>query len=78
MKNYLKRFFYEEDGTELIEWAIGIAIVAILAGTVFGIAQVANRKMLDAEEAIGKIDPNAIIDSAGGNIDPDAGTGAAD
>lgn len=73
MKNYLKRFFYEEDGTELIEWAIGIAIVAILAGTVFAIAKVANGKMIDAQEAISKIDPNAIIDSAGGDVD--AGTG---
>lgn len=68
MKKYFNRFLTEEDGTELIEWAIGIAIIAILAGTVFVIAQTANSKMQQANDLISQIDPNKVInDAAGGS-----------
>lgn len=66
MKNYLNRFLREEEGTELIEWAIGIAIIAILAGTVFAIAQTANSKMTQANELIGQIDPNKVLNGGTG------------
>lgn len=72
MKNYLNRFLREEEGTELIEWAIGIAIIAILAGTVFAIAQTANSKMAQANELIGQIDPNKVLNGGTGT---GAGTG---
>ena len=75
MKNYLNRFLREEEGTELIEWAIGIAIIAILAGTVFAIAQTANSKMTQANELIGQIDPNKVLNGGTGTGTNTSGTG---
>lgn len=59
MKEYFKYFIKNEDGGELIEYAIIIAIVAVLGIAVFNIASIAENKITGAGEAIAGIGPDA-------------------
>lgn len=54
-KKYFARFVHEDDGAELIEVAITIAIVAVVAAGVFGIVQIVQGKIQDASNLIGSI-----------------------
>ena len=65
MKKYLHRFIHEDDGTELSEWAIGIAIVAVLCGAVLVLVQTAKVKIDDANSLIGQIDPTIVTSGSG-------------
>lgn len=38
LKNYARKFIKDEEGAELIEWAIGVAIAGLLIGVAFTIA----------------------------------------
>lgn len=70
MKNYIKCFIHDDEGAELIEIAIAIAIVAILAASIFGIVKILLVKINQAGDMIGDIDPGA-LNGAG----TDGGTG---
>ena len=66
IKDYFKRFVREEDGGELVEYAIVIAIVAILAAAVLGIVSVVKQKVVDAGDQIGNINPGSVGGNGGG------------
>lgn len=55
MKNLLYKFMHEEDGAELIEIAIGIGIVALLAIGAWSVAQNAQGTLEAAGDKIGQI-----------------------
>lgn len=38
LKDYARKFIKDEEGAELIEWAIGVAIAGLLIGVAFTIA----------------------------------------
>jgi pilus assembly protein Flp/PilA len=45
MKDMIKRFFREEEGTETVEWAIIIGLIAVAAiAVILGIGQWVNGK----------------------------------
>lgn len=60
MRVYIKRFIHDDEGAELIEIAIAIAIVAILAASIFGIVKILLVKINQAGDMIGDIDPGAL------------------
>lgn len=66
MRKFLNRFIAEEDGAELIEYALVVGIVAILCGAVFTIATIARQKIDDAGQAIGNLNAGGTIGSGGG------------
>ena len=58
MKNLMKTFksfIKDDDGAELLEYAIVIIIVAALAAVIYGIASSAKKKVDDAQKAINDI-----------------------
>jgi len=69
LKNYFKHFYKEDAGGELVEYAIVIAIVALLAAAVLAIVAVVRQKVADAGEQIGNIDPGSV-----GGVAPPAST----
>jgi Flp pilus assembly pilin Flp len=52
MKKFFKAFLREEDGAELIEYAIVIAIVAVIAAVIVVIAKTVQRKVEGAKDLI--------------------------
>ena len=66
MKEYIKRFFKEEDGVELIEIAIGIAIMAVVAGIVLLMGRTAGNKVTQAQELIDGIEIPGSLPGASG------------
>ena len=59
-KNYLTKFVKEEDGFEILQVAIIVAIVAGLAAVLYiKIVQPMNQKLEEASEAINNITPSA-------------------
>lgn len=75
MKNYLKKFFHKEDGAELVEWSIVIAIVAILAAAVFAVVTIVYKQITNAGDTIGNLDYDSISGggSDGGSATPSGG-----
>lgn len=75
MKNYLKKFFHKEDGAELVEWSIVIAIVAILAAAVFAVVTIVYKQITNAGDTIGNLDYDSISGggSGGGSATPSGG-----
>lgn len=71
MKDFFKRFIHEEDGAEMVEWAIVIAIAAVIAVPVLALVKVASSKVNDASKLIGDINPADYIEDGTGT-----GTGA--
>lgn len=65
IKRFLTRFIYEEDGAELIEYALVVAIVAVLCGAVLVLVGTANTKVNEANDLINGIDPNSVINGGG-------------
>ena len=62
MLKYIKRFFKGDDGAELIEVVIAIAIVAVIAGVVVGVLlPTLGGKINDANDEIKKINPSIMI-----------------
>lgn len=61
MKNYIQRFVKDENGAEIIEYAIVIGIVAVLVIALIAIVAIVKQKMEQSGELIGG------IDVAGGN-----------
>lgn len=49
---YLRRFFMDEEGAELIQFALVIAIVAVLAIAIQGVVTSAEGKVNDAKNLI--------------------------
>lgn len=49
---YLKRFWKEEEGAELIQFALVIAIVAVLAIAIQGVVTAAENKVNEAKDLI--------------------------
>jgi len=72
-KAYCTRFIREDDGIELIEVAIAVAIVAILAAGVLGIVSVLQGKISDARTLIDGI--NVSDYQSGGSGNHSSGTG---
>lgn len=74
MKNYLKKFFHQEDGAELVEWSIVVAIVAILAAAVFSVVSIVYKQITNAGDTIGGLDYGSISGGgSGGGTTPTAG-----
>lgn len=76
MKDFFKRFIHEEDGAEMVEWAIVIAIAAVIAVPVLALVKVASSKVNDASTLIGNINPAEYIETGTGAAGS-SGTGAA-
>lgn len=66
MKKHLIKFIRNEDGAELIEWAIVIAIAAVIAVPVMLLAGTAKGKVEQANELIGGLDPTTGTVTTGG------------
>lgn len=78
MKNFLRRFWQEEDGAELVEWAIVIAIVAVIAVPVMALMKTAQTKINDANTLINSINPGDVVtnpDASGTGTVTGTGTG---
>ena len=75
MKKYMKQFYRDETGAELIEVALAIAIVAILAAAIFGIIRILLVKIEQAGNMIGDIDPG-ILNGSGSGAGTGTGAGA--
>ena len=77
MKKFFERFVKEETGSELIQFAIVVAIVAALAVVAIGISETAGGKMNEAAELIDGIDiPNNTGNTTTPGGGADAGGGA--
>jgi Flp pilus assembly pilin Flp len=66
IKSYLKRFAKDEDGAELIEVAIAIALVAAVAAIIFVLIQTVGGKVEEAQTMIEGIDVPDLSGGAGG------------
>lgn len=75
MKNFWKRFVHEEDGAEMVEWAIVIAIAAVIAVPVLALVRIASSKVNDASELIGNINPAEYISQGNGGGGTGTGSG---
>lgn len=51
-KNYAHKFIKDEEGAELIEWAIGVAIAGVLIGVAFTIASNMRNSLDTTSEAL--------------------------
>lgn len=68
---YLKRFFKDENGAELIQFALVIAIVAVLAIAIQGVVSSSKNKVNEAKDLIDGIDIGGDgNNSGGGEITP--------
>lgn len=67
MKKHLVKFIRNEDGAELIEWAIVIAIAAVIAVPVMILAGTAKTKVEQANTLIGGLDPTTGTTTTGGS-----------
>lgn len=76
MKNYLRKFFYQEDGAELVEWSIVIAIVAILAAAVFAVVSIVYKQITSAGDTIGNLDYGSIAGNNSANSATTPGGGS--
>ena len=74
MKDHLKRLVKEEDGAELVEWAIVIAIVAVIAVPVMALVKNAYEKVNSANAALNQVDPQGYV-SKGSGSGSGSGTG---
>ena len=52
---YAKRFIQDEDGSELVQWAVVVAIAVILAAVAITISDVAGQKLEDAKDYIDQL-----------------------
>ena len=75
-KKYLRSFFHKEDGAELVEWCIVIAIVAILAGAVFMVVKIVYDQITNAGTQISGLDYNSISGGGSGGETPVVPSGA--
>lgn len=83
MKRYLKQFIHEDDGAEIIEYAIIIAVVALLAISILAVVNIARNKITQAGKMIESIDVTGGAsggnpgggNSGGMNLNPGNGTG---
>lgn len=74
MKNYFKRFFKDDDGAELVEYCIVLAVVAVLAVGVFAVVRIANNRIQDAGEKIGNLDVDGAVGTTGSGTGGMTGT----
>lgn len=51
----IREFYHEEDGSELMQWAIIIIIVAVLAGLAYGISGTLSNKLNEASSCLNGI-----------------------
>ena len=49
---YAKRFWSDETGSELVQWAVVVAIAVVLAAVAVGISDSASDKLNDAKDFI--------------------------
>jgi Flp pilus assembly pilin Flp len=61
VKEYIKRLIRDEDGAELIQFAIIVAIAAVLAVAVLAVSNVAKGKMDEAKGLIEDIDVKGTV-----------------
>lgn len=67
---YVKRFWKDDEGAELIQFAIVLAIVAVLAIAIQGVATSAQNKVNEAKNLIDGIDMGAGGGTGGGSTPP--------
>lgn len=75
MKKFVNRFIHDENGAELIEFAIVIGIVALLVVPVLGLAMSSQAKVEDAQKQIDGLNinlggPGVKQPSGGGSTTP--------
>lgn len=66
MKNFIRRLVHEEDGAEMVEWAIVIAICAVLAVPILSLVSTARGKVEEANNSLAGIDVNSVAGVGGG------------
>ena len=66
MKKYILRFLKEEEGAELIQFAIVVGIAALLAGAVLLVFQAAGDQMHRAAELVDDMEYATITPTWGG------------
>ena len=52
MRNYIKKFIRDDEGAELIQFAIVVGMAALLAGAVALVFRAANNKVVEAQDLI--------------------------
>lgn len=52
---YVKHFVRDEDGSELVQWAVVVAIAVILAAVAITISDAAGQKLEDAKDYIDQL-----------------------
>lgn len=55
LMQYAKRFLKDENGSELVQWAVVVAIAVMLAAVAVGISQAASNKLDDAKDFIDQL-----------------------
>jgi Flp pilus assembly pilin Flp len=55
LKCYARKFLYNESGSELVQWAVVIAIAVVLAAIAVAISQSAGNKLNDAKDFIDQL-----------------------
>lgn len=55
LMQYVKRFWQDENGSELVQWAVVVAIAVMLAAVAIGISQAASDKLDDAKDFIDQL-----------------------
>lgn len=65
-KNYLRRFIHDDEGSEIVEWCIIVAIVAILAAAAFAVVKIVYGQIQNAGDSISNLDYNSISGGGGG------------
>lgn len=53
--HYTKHFFQDENGSELVQWAVVVAIAVILAAVAITISDAAGEKLEDAKDYIDQL-----------------------
>ena len=59
-KKYLHKFVQDENGSEIVEWCIIVAIVAILAAAAFAVVKIVYNQIQNAGDSINKLDYDSI------------------
>ena len=60
LKQYFNRFIYQDDGAELVEYCIVVAVVAVLAAAVFAVVGAVKNQIENAGTQISGLDPSSI------------------
>lgn len=75
IKQFLSRFIHEEDGAEMVEWAIIIAVAAVIAVAVMVLANTAKAKVEDANNMLNDFNWDSSGSGSAGGASISSGVG---